>query len=66
MHKNLLLSIPLVIRESSGRSSFYHFLSQVDEPFASESQEFVLTKHAPEKGTDYLVIPFLVWITCQP
>lgn len=30
------------------------------------SQEFVLAKHAPEKGTDYLVIPFLVWITCQP
>lgn len=30
------------------------------------SEEFVLAKRGPEKDTDYLVIPFLVWIMCQP
>lgn len=30
------------------------------------SEEFELVKHAAEKGTDYLLIPFLVWIMCQP
>lgn len=30
------------------------------------SEEFELVQHAAEKGTDYLLIPFLVWIMCQP
>lgn len=66
VHKTLIPSIRLAIRENPGRYSFSHFLSLTDEPLAPGSQKLVLAMHVPTKGTAYLVIPFLVQITCQP
>lgn len=54
-----------MVGESTGRSSFYHFLS-LAEPFPSGPLGVLLAMHAPVKGTACLVVTFLVWITCQP